>query len=130
MHSFVRSVKRACLQNIDYPAQVAKPSPYALKAIMADAGASRVLMVGDMWSDVEFAHNAGADAALVLSGVATYDDAASWRDRPDFVIEDLRALLAPPPPRFAPRRWRRRDAALAVVAAAAIAVVAARARRA
>eukprot|EP00629_Pelagomonadales_sp_RCC1024_P007088 CAMPEP_0119290242 /NCGR_PEP_ID=MMETSP1329-20130426/40412_1 /TAXON_ID=114041 /ORGANISM="Genus nov. species nov., Strain RCC1024" /LENGTH=254 /DNA_ID=CAMNT_0007291057 /DNA_START=219 /DNA_END=980 /DNA_ORIENTATION=- len=47
---------------------VAKPAPFALAAIAAEAGAAprRVLMVGDMWSDVAFAHGFGADAALVL----------------------------------------------------------------
>ena len=83
-------------------------------------------MVGDMWSDVEFAHNAGCDALLVLSGVASLDDARRWRGltRPDFVAPDLTALLLRPAERFPPapssssRRWR-----LAAVVAAVAAVV-------
>ena len=88
---------------------VAKPDPYVMRKIIEDAGGcspSRVLMVGDMWSDINFAHGAGADAALVLSGVATSADADAWTGdmRPDYVIDDLTKLLAPAPPRRAFRR--------------------------
>ena len=112
---------------------VGKPSRFALDAIMADAGVSarRTLMVGDMWSDVEFAHNAGCDALLVLSGVASLDDARRWSGitRPDFVAPDLTALLRPverfpPAPSSSSRRWR----LAAVVAAVAAVVVVARRR--
>lgn len=59
---------------------VAKPSPFILERILAatDAPPHRVLMVGDMWSDVKFGHSVGAHSALVLSGVATLDDVAAW----------------------------------------------------
>ena len=87
-------------------------------------------MVGDMWSDVEFAHNAGCDALLVLSGVASLDDARRWSGitRPDFVAPDLTALLRPaerfPPAPSASSRWR----LVAAVAAVAAVVVVARRR--
>ena len=88
-------------------------------------------MVGDMWSDVEFAHNAGCDALLVLSGVASADDARRWRGltRPDFVAPDLTALLRPverfpPAPSSSSRRWR----LVAAVAAVAAVVVVSRRR--
>ncbi len=88
-------------------------------------------MVGDMWSDVEFAHNAGCDALLVLSGVASLDDARRWRGitRPDFVAPDLTALLRPverfpPAPSSSSRRWLLPS----IVAAAAVAFLVSRRR--
>ena len=112
---------------------VGKPSRFALDSIIADAGVSarRTLMVGDMWSDVEFAHNAGCDALLVLSGVASLDDAQRWRGitRPDFVAPDLTALLRPverfpPAPSSSSRRWLLPS----IVAAAAVAFLVSRRR--
>ena len=89
-------------------------------------------MVGDMWSDVEFAHNAGCDALLVLSGVASLDDARRWRGltRPDFVAPDLTALLRPverfpPAPSSSSRRWLLPS----IVAAAAVAFAISRRRK-
>ena len=87
-------------------------------------------MVGDMWSDVEFAHNAGCDALLVLSGVASADDARRWRGitRPDFVAPDVTALLRPverfPPAPSSSRRWLLPS----IVAAVAAVVVVSRRR--
>jgi D-glycero-D-manno-heptose 1,7-bisphosphate phosphatase len=49
-------------------------------------------MVGDKWSDVELAHNAGAKAVLVQTGFA-HDDPGNVRpphvDDPDFTAHDL-----------------------------------------
>jgi D-glycero-D-manno-heptose 1,7-bisphosphate phosphatase len=49
-------------------------------------------MVGDKWSDVELAHNAGANAVLVQTGFA-HDDPGNVRpeqvDDPDFTAHDL-----------------------------------------
>ena len=77
----------------------AKPSPWLLKTIMASEGVTpeRTLMVGDMWSDIAFAHRAGARGALVLSGVATEADAATWTGDsvPDAIIRDVRGLIEP-----------------------------------
>ena len=77
----------------------AKPSPWLLKTIMASEGVTpeRTLMVGDMWSDIAFAHRAGACGALVLSGVATEADVATWTGDsvPDAVLRDVRGLVAP-----------------------------------
>ena len=74
-----------------------KPSPTSLHAIVARHGldARRVLMVGDMWSDVEFAHAGGARAALVLTGVATEREAQAWRGsrRPDVVPASVTGLV-------------------------------------
>ena len=74
-----------------------KPSPTSLRAIVTRHGldARRVLMVGDMWSDVEFAHAGGAKAALVLTGVATEQDARTWQGarRPDVVLASVAGLV-------------------------------------
>ena len=106
--AFVAAVCAAARKEPD--AVVAKPEPYVLRKIIEDAGCapSRVLMVGDMWSDVVFAHGAGADAALVLSGVATAADGDAWTGAmaPDYVVADLTRLLDPAPPAAA-RRLKR-----------------------
>ena len=106
--AFVAAVCAAARKEPD--AVVAKPEPYVLRKIIEDAGCapSRVLMVGDMWSDVVFAHGAGADAALVLSGVATAADGDAWTGAmaPDYVVADLTRLLDPAPPAAAHRLKR------------------------
>jgi phosphoglycolate/pyridoxal phosphate phosphatase family enzyme len=74
----------------------AKPSPYMLHAIMAAAHtpAERVLMVGDLWSDIAFGHRAGTRSALVLSGVTTAAAAKELRGEsvPDCVLTDVVGL--------------------------------------
>ena len=129
--AFVAAVCAAARREPDVV--VGKPSRFALDSIIADAGVSarRTLMVGDMWSDVEFAHNAGCDALLVLSGVASLDDARRWSGitRPDFVAPDLTALLRPaerfpPAPSSSSRRWLLPS----IVAAAAVAFLVSRRR--
>ena len=85
--------------NREPDAVTAKPSRVMLDLIMAEAGvtAERTLMVGDMWSDIAFGHRAGASAALVLSGVASAEDAARWKGdmRPDGIFTDIRGLISP-----------------------------------
>ena len=123
-----------------------KPSRFVLDAICDVHGLSphRVLMVGDMWSDITFGKGAGCAACLVLTGVATRADAAAWtraraRDplqAPDAVLAsvvglvDAAAILdvsgdpAPPGAKEAPAAAKA-AAAAAVEAAAAAAVEAA-----
>lgn len=75
----------------------AKPSPLMLQSIMAEARTppDRVLMVGDLWSDVAFGHRAGTRAALVLSGVTSAADAAklTGESSPDAVFTDVRGTI-------------------------------------
>ena len=106
----------------------AKPSPYVLQAVMAAAGttADRTLMVGDMWSDIAFGHRAGADACLVLSGVAGLHEASAWRGecRPDHILRDVRGLVdsrqvvrsSSAPASVLRRMWRRQPVSMAAVA--------------
>ena len=68
-----------------------------LQSIMAEARTppDRVLMVGDLWSDVAFGHRAGTRAALVLSGVTSAADAAklTGESSPDAVFTDVRGTI-------------------------------------
>jgi len=74
---------------------VGKPEPQLFETALDRLGEGRTLVVGDrLDSDIEAAHAAGLDAALVLSGdgsgsLATRDDAA----QPVAVAEDLGALV-------------------------------------
>ena len=72
-----------------------KPQPQLFETALDRLGEGRTLVVGDrLDSDVEAAHAAGLDAALVLSGdgsgsLAAGDDAA----KPVAVAENLAALV-------------------------------------
>ena len=49
-------------------------------------------MVGDRYSDIELAHNAGVRSAFVMSGYGRGEwefQRANWRHRPDLIGEDL-----------------------------------------
>jgi D-glycero-D-manno-heptose 1,7-bisphosphate phosphatase len=49
-------------------------------------------MIGDRYSDIELARNAGVRAALVLSGYGRGEwefQRLSWRTEPDIIAEDL-----------------------------------------
>lgn len=60
---------------------------------LGDAG--RVAMVGDrVSSDVAGGRAAGLQTILVLSGTTSREEAAAADPAPDFVLEDLRGLLA------------------------------------
>jgi phosphoglycolate/pyridoxal phosphate phosphatase family enzyme len=57
-------------------------------------GAKRVAMVGDrLASDIEGGRRAGLTTILVLSGADTREEAGEADPKPDFVIDDLAALL-------------------------------------
>jgi len=76
---------------------VGKPGPDAWRIARERLAAEGlVLAVGDrLDSDVGGAVAAGLDAALVLSGVTSRDEADAWRGaRPVAVADDLGALLA------------------------------------
>ena len=49
-------------------------------------------MIGDRYSDIELARNAGVSSALVLSGYGRGEwehQRSHWRHQPDLVAEDL-----------------------------------------
>jgi HAD superfamily hydrolase (TIGR01450 family) len=83
---------------------VGKPEPQLFMTALERLGEGRTLVIGDrIASDVEAAKRAGLDAALVLSGDSTAEEAEAARDpRPVAVAETLLALVSRPPPAPAP----------------------------
>jgi glycerol-1-phosphatase len=77
---------------------IGKPSPRLFATALDRLGAGRALMVGDrIESDLHGAHAAGVDAALVLTGVATREDARAAQPAPVAVEETLADLLVGKP---------------------------------
>jgi len=78
---------------------VGKPEPQLFFTALDRLGDGRTLVVGDrLASDVEAARRAGLDAALVLSGDTTAEEAAAARDpKPVAVAESLAALVGGTP---------------------------------
>jgi 4-nitrophenyl phosphatase len=53
------------------------------------------IVVGDrLETDIAGAQALGCPTALVLSGVATREQAEAWLPRPDFIVSDLTELLS------------------------------------
>ena len=53
-----------------------------------------ILVVGDrLETDIAGAQALGIPAALVLSGVATPDQAAHWQPQPELIAGDLAAIV-------------------------------------
>jgi len=77
-------------------AVVGKPEPQLFVTALERLGEGRTLVVGDrIDSDIEAAKRAGLDAALVLTGEATAEEAAASRDpRPVTVADSLLALVS------------------------------------
>ena len=80
------------------PVTIGKPETHAYVAILqaAKVTASQSLMVGDrLDTDIAVGRRAGAQTALVLTGVTSREEAAAappeWR--PDLIIGDLRELV-------------------------------------
>lgn len=82
----------------DQQPQVAgKPRPPLLRDALARGHFERPLVVGDrLDTDISGAHATGLPSLLVLTGVATATDMlhADADERPDYVAQDLRSLLA------------------------------------
>ena len=75
---------------------VGKPEPQLFHTAIERLGEGRTLVVGDrLDSDVEAAKRAHLDAALVLTGETTADEAAAARDpKPVAVADSLLALVS------------------------------------
>jgi glycerol 3-phosphatase-2 len=74
---------------------VGKPDPEVFRVALERLGGGRTLVIGDhLDSDLGGAHAAGLDAALVLSGTTSRDEAQAASDpRPIAVGENLAALV-------------------------------------
>ena len=74
---------------------VGKPDPQVFQVAMDRLGAGRTLVIGDhLIADLGGAAAAGLDAAIVLSGITTRDQAQSARDpAPVAIAEDLATLV-------------------------------------
>ena len=71
-----------------------KPKPGLIERAAREFGVdlAESWMVGDRYSDIELAHNAGVRAAFVLSGYGRGEwefQRAAWQHEPDLVAEDL-----------------------------------------
>ncbi|HEX8709033.1 MAG TPA: HAD family hydrolase [Pyrinomonadaceae bacterium] len=71
-----------------------KPKPGLIRRAAAelDLDLSQSWMIGDRYSDIELARNAGVRAAFVLSGYGRGEweyQRAAWQHHPDLVAEDL-----------------------------------------
>lgn len=81
------------------PVVAGKPEPPMHREAVLRSGARRPIVVGDrLDTDIEGAQRAGADSLLVFTGVTDPEEVvvAPPHQRPTFVGEDLRALLADP----------------------------------
>ncbi len=78
------------------PTIIGKPEPEMYRVALArlKSSPSETLVVGDrLETDIAGAQALGCRTALVLSGVTTKADARRWRPEPDFIVDDLSALL-------------------------------------
>ena len=78
------------------PVIIGKPQPAMMQMALEQLGTSpeETLVVGDrLETDIAAGKAAGCKTALVLSGVATREQAEAWEDAPDIIKEDLSALV-------------------------------------
>jgi 4-nitrophenyl phosphatase len=78
------------------PLFVGKPGRYLVDLSLERLGLTpaETLMVGDrLETDILGAQNTGCKSALVLSGVATLQQANAWEPRPDYVAKDLETIV-------------------------------------
>ncbi len=92
--AFVAALKAASGRR---PYIVGKPNPFMLRLAMekADVERDKVLMVGDkLDSDVLMGNRAKVKTALVLTGVTSFEEAASASGllKPNLIVEDLPTL--------------------------------------
>lgn len=75
---------------------VGKPHAPLLLAARQAAGGGHPLVIGDrLDTDIAGAKELGWDSVLVLTGIATREEAMSGSIRPTFVLDDLGALVGP-----------------------------------
>jgi 4-nitrophenyl phosphatase len=78
------------------PTIIGKPEPdmYRLAIARMQVSEEATLVVGDrLETDIVGGQKIGCKTALVLSGVSSRQDAEKWQPSPDWVTEDLTALI-------------------------------------
>lgn len=78
------------------PEVVGKPQPMLLREAMQRLGSQpdETVMIGDTLNvDILAGHNAGTHTILVLSGSSSQADIASSLAKPDFIFENLAAIM-------------------------------------
>lgn len=78
------------------PIVAGKPSPYLMELSLErlDTPKAGTLVVGDrLETDIAAGQAVGCPCALVLSGVATREQAEAWRPKVDLIAEDLATLI-------------------------------------
>jgi 4-nitrophenyl phosphatase len=78
------------------PIIIGKPQPAMMHMALEKLGTlpGETLVVGDrLETDIAAGQAAGCKTALVLSGVSTREQARQWQPAPDFIFDDLSALL-------------------------------------
>ena len=78
------------------PEIIGKPYPAMMEMALERLGMQpeQALVVGDrLNTDIAAGQAAGCKTALVLTGIATREEAEHWDPRPDIIAEDLAAIL-------------------------------------
>src|SRR6266545_3080672 len=78
------------------PIVAGKPFPFLMDLSLKELGTQKeeTLVVGDrIETDIAAGQAVGCPTALVLSGVSTNEQAASWKPKIDFVANDLSSLI-------------------------------------
>ena len=78
------------------PTIIGKPLPAMMYTALAKLGTKpeETLVVGDrLETDIAAGQAAGCKTALVLTGVSSREQANQWKPAPDFIFEDLTALV-------------------------------------
>jgi 4-nitrophenyl phosphatase len=78
------------------PIVAGKPFPFLMDLSLERLGTKKedTLVVGDrLETDIAAGQAVGCPTALVLSGVSTREEAASWNPTPDVIVADLSELL-------------------------------------
>jgi HAD superfamily hydrolase (TIGR01450 family) len=91
--SFIAFVQASTSQE---PIIAGKPSPYLFDMCFDELGFSpqQTIGIGDrLETDILGAQRAGCRTGLVLSGVATIEDAMRWSPQPDLIARDLLEMI-------------------------------------
>jgi 4-nitrophenyl phosphatase len=78
------------------PIYAGKPYPFMMELSLELLGTKKeeTLVVGDrLETDIAAGQAVGCPTALVLSGVATREQAAAWRPKIDIIVDDLSTLI-------------------------------------